>query len=141
MTDLYFGCSNQEVGHYLQGDDDDCKLLQAKLGFGCLDGCLPPMGTKGYGARFWYITDLELYAVSFWDYTVDTRLNSHSTFFTDKEMAVKEMLPYFESKFPEIYARFPEIRLLHDTWSNITVAEAKDRPHIRVYGRKRRIDK
>lgn len=137
MTDLYFGCSNREVGHHLIGDESDRKELEEKIGFGGFDTCLAPMGTRGYGARFWYITDLDLYAVSFWDYTVDTRPNSNSIFFTDQKMDVSEMLPYFESKFPEIYARFPEIRLLQDVWSNITVAEAKDRPHIRVYGRKK----
>lgn len=123
MVDIYFGCIG-ESGHSLWPSSLNKEYWDLAKSF---DGSLCPNGRKGYAARFWYLEDFKLYAVSFWDYTVDSRLNSHSTFFTDQKMDTKDMLPYFEKIYPEVFKRLPEIKLLHDNFITTTAAESKGR--------------
>lgn len=126
MADFYFGCIDRP-GHYLW---DTNLISQVYFDSLCgFDGRLAPSNAKGYQARFWFLVDIDYYAVSFWDYTVDKRGKSNSIFFTDKKMAVEEMLPYFKNLFPTIFERLPEIEPLYskDDFTAITNDEAKKR--------------
>lgn len=126
MMDLYFGCSNDILGHFVSwADEKPNDELIYRLQY--IDGRLAPNNTKGYQARFWHLTDVGLYAVSFWDYTVDKRPGSNFTFLTDQKMKLVDMLPYFAKIFPKEYARFPEIELLQDEFSVSTIEEVQGR--------------
>ena len=126
MTDFYFGCVDM-AGHFLW--DTNLRSQGCFHIFCGFDARLAPLNEKGYQARFWFLEDIDYYAVSFWDYTIDKRGKSNSIFFTNKKMEVEEILPYFENLFPTIFERLPEIEPLYssDGFTTITSDEAKKR--------------
>lgn len=105
----YFGCV-REAGHYLFDE-----RLQKKYSYdfpyrqlGHFDGALCYKETKHNEAALTRIWGLGYSALSFWDYSVDSRGGSNSNFFIPEMNATPEQLLHIAAqRFPTIFARLP----------------------------------
>jgi hypothetical protein len=108
MLIYYFGCWDS-IGHHLYtpggryADDNIKNLLPCK--WENLDGGFSPEETNTQGiAKLTHIEDWTI--VSFWDYSVDTRHGSHSTFIIDEILDIDKALMAARNVYPGIFARY-----------------------------------
>ncbi len=110
---LYFGC-DQQTGHYLFSEgmrypgEEFTRLRN-------LDGMLAPQHDRnGYIATFARLDGHGVCAISFWDYSVDQRGGSNSTFFaTSLTISPEELLAEAKQRFPNVFKRLPKEVVLH----------------------------
>lgn len=118
----YFGCEGQ-AGHYLF-DENMTKIWGRKYNYlRALDGLLPPQEDKTpYIATFSRLDGWGVCAIAFWDYSVDKRGGSNSTFFvSDLGIPPSVMFEEVKNRFSQLFKRFPkEITLCDVTKSNET---------------------
>jgi len=113
---LYFGCY-KTAGHYLfrEGmhgqfyDQGIAKLTR-------FDGMLAPQNCDTpYIATVSRLEGFGVSALSFWDYSVDSRKGSNSTFFSPSfAMNPETLLHEAKIRFPEVFSRLPDIILIEN---------------------------
>lgn len=127
MRIFYYGCRNNTPGHYwfkpgfinadkeAAGDSTHSKGTEV----GCVpwrwdvDGGLQPMVSSKKG-KTWYAPEGKALrhvkdgwtALAFWDYSVDSRMGSCSTFVAEGEFKFDQMLEGAKQNFPEVFERF-----------------------------------
>jgi hypothetical protein len=112
----YFGCGPEnEAGHYLhkpngtkvwatRGDADPDHFMQK------LDGVLAPLSSrKGYVATFSTLGPLHRSALSWWDYSADSRGGCNSIVFADgMDWTAEGLLAEAQARMPWVFARLPQ---------------------------------
>lgn len=103
---LYFGC-NDRPGHHLWEE----RMIRSggysmHSGF---DGKLAPQkSSKPYIATVSRLEGWGLSALSFWDYSVDSRSGSNSIIFAPSlTITPDELLSEAKRRFPQVFARIP----------------------------------
>ncbi|HYD58948.1 MAG TPA: hypothetical protein VEC35_01240 [Noviherbaspirillum sp.] len=110
---LYFGC-HREPGHYLFTRGMRPLYFNRHLEkLNRLDQMLAPQDTRdGYIAVITSLGGWGFTALSFWDYSVDSRPGSNSTFFAPRaEMGVEELMRGSIEAFPEVWTRLPQVKV------------------------------
>lgn len=103
---LYFGCHNGP-GHYLWVEG-----MISTHAHGLprnFDGLLAPQNTrKPYIASVSRLEGWGMSALSFWDYSVDSRPGSNSIIFAPSlTITPEEFLSEAKRRFPQVFARIP----------------------------------
>lgn len=103
---LYFGC-NDRPGHYLW--EERMIMAHANGLPRNFDGLLAPQNTrKPYIAAVSRLGGWGLSALSFWDYSVDSRSGSNSIIFAPSlTITPDELLSEAKCRFPQVFARIP----------------------------------
>lgn len=111
MKTYFFGCArtgtDRQVGHYLYGKnatplygrDDTTPWGRTP------DGTLAPNSTAAAGVASLHHKD-GWTALSFWDYSGDSRGKSNSNFFFEGEYGFDEAVSLMREQYPKIVARF-----------------------------------
>ncbi len=107
---LYFGCANDDVGHYVQDMNGrrEGRLRSTNPNAHFLinhDGQLTPKDSyKPYQAILHHFPQFSVLA--FWDNTVDSRPGSNSMFLLPPGISEQEALNMSAQSFPHIWQRF-----------------------------------
>ncbi len=109
LTAFYFGCVREISGHYLYTQHGDrptrAELDSIPQRLRCPDGTFAPRMTKAPGQAL--LTHHEGWTIlSFWDYSIDHRPGSNSTFLINALVDFKDAMEYAKAAFPSIWTRF-----------------------------------
>jgi hypothetical protein len=109
---LYFGC-HKRPGHYLfkQGMHED--YSRATQNLSRFDGMLAPQSTREpYVAVVSRLDGWGCTALSFWDYSVDSRGGCNSIFFAPSlDISEEDMMRGAAERFPEVWNRLPQVKI------------------------------
>lgn len=107
MKSIYFGCMLGGKGHYFFDEKNHSikdHQIDMPWDLSVVDGKLTPQGVQIEGIVKHHQKD-GWTAIAFWDRSGDQRYGSHSTFFFDKLMNVKEAILQAKLSFPFMFAR------------------------------------
>jgi hypothetical protein len=117
---FYFGCG-ERAGHHLwvEGERPESAYGMAYRDWRNMsDGLFPPRRTSKQGAAALHF--VHGYTVlSFWDYTVDSRPQSNSTFFLPGRMNFDTALAEAQKRFPWVFARFKPTDAVFDAEESV----------------------
>jgi hypothetical protein len=112
---FYFGCKDRP-GHYLFGEDESIGRYHGRSyrdWRGMVDGIFPPRSTQKQGAAAIHFVH-GCTVLSFWDYSVDSRPGSNSTFFIPGKHNFDSALAEAQKRFPWVFARMKPTDAVYD---------------------------
>lgn len=106
MRVYYFGCWDQQKGHYLKDHTGkDVSYYDNDLPWDQIDGELCPEDTLEQGiVKIHHMNGWT--AAAFWDYSIDGRPGSNSVLFAEDLLDISTVISELKEIFPKIYNRF-----------------------------------